>query len=295
MTTTLHRRAQSSGVEVDRKILAELAVSDRLLHRPGRGGPRHSQARRPRQAAGSRCTISSAHRRATPVGSRLLRRKDRERVRSFLAEGPQAVREALAGRAAETVLVDPETLDRHADLVEAALSAGIEIRTVERTQLADLADTVSPQGIFAVCRFPETSEQELWARRPRLLVACADIRDPGNAGTLVRCADAFGADGVLLSVASVDPYNPKAVRASAGSLFHLPVITEVDLVGDLRGTGRRVAVLAAMGGRGGAPELQPVGSGARQPVVVATRRGDCPRGRAWPPRVRVRCTERPRA
>jgi RNA methyltransferase, TrmH family len=195
----------------------------------------------------------------------LLRRKDRERVRRFLAEGPQAVREALAGRAAETVLVDPETLERHADLVEAALGAGIEIRTVERTQLADLADTVSPQGIFAVCRFPATSEQELWARRPRLLVACADIRDPGNAGTLVRCADAFGADGVLLSVASVDPYNPKAVRASAGSLFHLPVITEVDLVA-LTTAARAVGlqVLAADGaGEVALPELQAGGALAR--------------------------------
>lgn len=160
----------------------------------------------------------------------MLRRKDRERVRQFLAEGPQAVREAVGAEAVDTILVDAATLDRHADLIESALSGRIEIRTVDTSALQTLADTVHPQGIVAVCRFLDEREAALVTAQTRLLVACADVRDPGNAGTVIRCADAFGADGVLLSAGSVDPYNPKAVRASAGSLFHLPLATGADLL-----------------------------------------------------------------
>ena len=159
----------------------------------------------------------------------MLRRKERERARLFLAEGPQAVREALAVAAVVTVFVDAETLDRHAGLLESAVAAEAEIRTVDAAQLVGLADTVNPQGIVAICRFLDVSA-DAWLTGSRLLVCCADVRDPGNAGTVVRCADAFGADGVVFSVGSVDPYNPKAVRASAGSLFHLPVVTDADLV-----------------------------------------------------------------
>jgi RNA methyltransferase, TrmH family len=78
----------------------------------------------------------------------------------------------------------------------------------------------------AVCRFLEAAMPET----PRLLALCVEIRDPGNAGTVIRCADAAGADGVVLAGDSVDPYNPKTVRASVGSLFHLPVAVERDAV-----------------------------------------------------------------
>ena len=109
------------------------------------------------------------------------------------------------------------------------MAAEVEIRTVDAAPLAGLTDTVNPQGIVAVCRFLDVSA-DACDRPARLLVCCADVRDPGNAGTVIRCADAFGADGVLLSVGSVDAYNPKTVRASAGSLFHLPLVDDADLV-----------------------------------------------------------------
>jgi TrmH family RNA methyltransferase len=74
-----------------------------------------------------------------------------------------------------------------------------------------------------------TSLDEVVARAPRLVVICAQVRDPGNAGTVIRCADAFGADAVVLTEGSVDVHNPKTVRASVGSIFHLPVVADVSL------------------------------------------------------------------
>jgi TrmH family RNA methyltransferase len=90
--------------------------------------------------------------------------------------------------------------------------------------------------------------EQVLASAPRLLAVCAEVRDPGNAGTVIRCADAAGAGGVVLTGSSVDPYNGKAVRASAGSLFHLPVATAPDTAGvvaALQASG--VVVLAADG------------------------------------------------
>ncbi len=190
------------------------------------------------------------------------------RARQFLAEGPQVVREAIAADAVDVILVDGGTLDRHADLLESALAARIEIRTVDSSALQRLADTVHPQGIVAVCRFLDVSDAALWTDQTRLLVCCADVRDPGNAGTVIRCADAFGADGVLLSAGSVDPYNAKAVRASAGSMFHLPLATGADLVAltaAARAAGLRV--LAADGsGESELTDLQTTGALA-QPTL----------------------------
>ncbi len=114
--------------------------------------------------------------------------------------------------------------------------------------LASLAETVQPQGIVAVCRFLDVPFEEIAATSPRLLAICADVRDPGNAGTVIRCADAAGAGGVVLTGSSVDPYNGKAVRASVGSLFHLPLALDHDTAGvvaALRAAG--VTVLAADG------------------------------------------------
>ncbi len=158
-----------------------------------------------------------------------MRRKDRERAREFLAEGPQSVREALAAGSATVVLIDRGQLARYADLIEIAEGAGVDPRTVEVGDLAGLTDTVHPQGIVAVCAFVDRPADDVITRRARLLVVCADVRDPGNAGTVIRSADAFGADGVVLSAGSVDPYNPKTVRSTAGSLFHLPVVVGADL------------------------------------------------------------------
>jgi len=108
-------------------------------------------------------------------------------------------------------------------------NSGAVVSLVSDAELAALTDTVTPQGLVAVCRTVETSLEDVIAAAPRLVVVCAQVRDPGNAGTVIRCADAFGADAVVLTHGSVDAHNPKTVRASVGSLFHLPVVADVGL------------------------------------------------------------------
>jgi TrmH family RNA methyltransferase len=156
---------------------------------------------------------------------RLTKRAFRDRDRAFLAEGPQAVREALA---LEGVVVElfttAEAEYRHADLITAATAAGAQVFRASGEVMAELAQTVTPQGLLAVCRFVHVPLEAMPADA-RLVAVLAHVRDPGNAGTVLRSADAAGADAVVFTDASVDPYNGKCVRASAGSLFHLPVVT----------------------------------------------------------------------
>jgi RNA methyltransferase, TrmH family len=181
---------------------------------------------------------------------RLARRAVRTSERRFLVEGPQAVREALLRD--DCVLEVFATYDggqHHRQLREAAASAGVPWHLADVHALASLTETVTPQGIVAVCRFIDVDLATVAAGTPRLLAVCVNVRDPGNAGTVIRCADAAGADAVVLAGTSVDPYNGKAVRASAGSLFHVPVVFGVpveEAVSGLRRAG--VSVLAADGG-----------------------------------------------
>jgi RNA methyltransferase, TrmH family len=127
------------------------------------------------------------------------------------------------------VLVADELAERHADLLDRAARAGVRVWAAPSAALADLSDTVTPQGIVAICRTLDVPLAEALTGSARLVVFCDRVRDPGNLGTVIRCADAFGADAVLVSEDSVDAYNTKAVRASTGSLFHLPLVTGVDL------------------------------------------------------------------
>ncbi len=160
----------------------------------------------------------------------LLRRKGRRAARRFLAEGPQAIREALKlPGTVETVFFRWSAVHDHVDLLTAARAADVPCYALSEQNLATLTDTVTPQGVVAVCRALDLSLSDALADDPQLVVVCAQIRNPGNAGTVIRCADAFGADAVILSSDSVEVYNPKTVRASVGSIFHLPVVTGVDL------------------------------------------------------------------
>ncbi len=180
---------------------------------------------------------------------RLARRVSRAEHALFLAEGPQAVREALSvpGCVREVFAV-PAAGAQHPAIRDAAAAAEVPWLLVDEPALASLAETVQPQGLVAVCRFLDVPFDEVLASAPRLLAVCADVRDPGNAGTVIRCADAAGAGGVALTGSSVDPYNGKAVRASAGSLFHLPLAVAPDTAGvvsALQASG--ISVLAADG------------------------------------------------
>jgi TrmH family RNA methyltransferase len=184
---------------------------------------------------------------------KLTRRASRMSARRFLVEGPQAVREALSyvgadGRGVREVFATAEAVERHGDLVAAAASRGVDRHLVDDAALAALTDTVRPQGVVAVCDFVDVPLEGVLASAPSLVAICANVRDPGNAGTVIRCADAAGADLVVLAGDSVDPFNGKAVRASVGSIFHLPLVVGVpveEAVSAVRDAGIRV--LAADG------------------------------------------------
>jgi TrmH family RNA methyltransferase len=160
---------------------------------------------------------------------RLQRRRDRDQQGRFLAEGPQAVREALArpGIVVELFATN-DAFDRHRDLINTARGERVTLSRITDDGLAALAETVTPQGVVAVCKQLDTSLGHALAERPRLVAVLADIKDPGNAGTVLRTADAAGAEAVIFAGAAVDPYNGKCVRASAGSIFHVDVVRAAD-------------------------------------------------------------------
>ncbi|WP_375003408.1 TrmH family RNA methyltransferase [Aeromicrobium sp. CTD01-1L150] len=179
---------------------------------------------------------------------RLATRAFRAKTGEFLAEGPQAVREALElpGTVTE-VFATAEAGERHADVGELAHRGGVTWSVVGDDVVAEVADAVTPQGLVAVCRDVVAGLDAL-PRQLRLVLLCHEIRDPGNVGAVIRCADAAGADAVILTGDSVDPQNPKAVRASAGSLFHLPVVVHGAHGGALAALQERdVQVLATTG------------------------------------------------
>jgi TrmH family RNA methyltransferase len=167
----------------------------------------------------------------------------------------------------------PGAAENHPDIHALAETLEVPWRLVDEEALAALAETVHPQGIVAVCRFLDRPLADVLpegaADTAPLVAVCAEVRDPGNAGTVIRCADAAGAAAVVLAGSSVDPYNGKAVRASVGSLFHLGVAIEPDtatVIAELRRRGYQV--LAADGA--GETDLDD-----------AIDRGDLARPTAW--------------
>jgi RNA methyltransferase, TrmH family len=184
---------------------------------------------------------------------RLLRRSRRTETGEFLAEGAPAVTEAI-GYAREhpgevlELFVTEAAAAKHVRLVRAAFAAKVEVTQVSEKAAAALSDAMTPQGIVVRCAHPQTTVADVLAGSPKLVVVLVRANDPGNAGTIIRLADAAGADGVILAGDSVDAFNPKAIRASAGSLFHLPVARAADeaaLLDELSAAG--LSVLATTG------------------------------------------------
>lgn len=163
--------------------------------------------------------------------AKLTKRSARTETGLFLLEGPQSVREALTYRpeAIIELFATPHGWERHADIRAAAAEADVEVEYVSEDVLNAMADTVTPQGLVAVVRQTPTSVRDIFDAAPRLVAICEEVRDPGNLGTIIRAADAAGAEAVVLTGRTVDPYNPKVVRATTGSLFHLPVSVGGDL------------------------------------------------------------------
>lgn len=160
---------------------------------------------------------------------KLLRRARRDQSAEFLAEGAQAVREAVAqelltpGVVIE-LFVTETGASRNVEIVREAFRADLTVTQITNEAAAKLSDTVHPQGLIAHCRAVSTDLDIVLARNPKRIAVLVETADPGNAGTVVRLADASGCDAVVVTGDSVDLFNPKAVRASTGSVFHLPLV-----------------------------------------------------------------------
>jgi TrmH family RNA methyltransferase len=190
--------------------------------------------------------ITSLRNAKVQAAARLKKRAYRERERRFLAEGAQAVAEALSSATAPEVLF--HAAPSHA-IVQRALAGGVEVLEVSEEVMARLTSTVTPQGLVAVVPFLDVPLRDV-GRTSACVAVLHAVRDPGNAGTVVRSADAAGGDAVVFCGASVDVYNPKTVRASAGAMFHLPVVRDAvtgEAVSALRERGYRVLAMAADG------------------------------------------------
>lgn len=185
---------------------------------------------------------------------KLLRRASRERAGRFLAEGSQAVHAALAAAGAGSsrvfeILATEEALEHHPDLELKARGVGAAVTLVTERAAASLSETVTPQGLVAVCELLYVSVERALAGAPKLVVVLVETADPGNAGALIRVADAAGADAVVLAGDGVDPHNGKSVRSSAGSVFHLPLAAVRDVTAALAECRERgLLLLAATGG-----------------------------------------------
>ena len=211
---------------------------------------------------------------ARVVAARRLRRPSARRAEGrFLAEGFQAVEAGLAAGRLDEVFVTEPAAARHEALLARAATSGVPVRPVTDAAAGALSETGTPQGLVAVAALPAARLADLAAverqplRRadgqvgqigmmgavaPRLVAVCVAANDPGNAGTVIRTADAAGADAVVFVGEGVDPFGGKAVRATAGSIFHLPVVVEPDLAATLawlRSAGCRVIATSGYGER----------------------------------------------
>lgn len=184
----------------------------------------------------------------------LGRRSVRQRAGRFVVEGPQGVRELLrcAPAKAIEVFVDVEVARRHQDLLELARTCDVAVHDCSTQVLRELAESEHPQGIVAVAKNVDVDLGPVLDAvvdpDPGFVVVMSQVRDPGNAGTVLRAADAAGARAVILTDASVDIYNSKVVRSTAGSLWHLPVVVGASLDAVVAGCRKRgISILAADG------------------------------------------------
>lgn len=181
--------------------------------------------------------------------ARLVGRSARRKTQRFLAEGPQSTRELLKAHLGLTSAVSdyadsvqeifistsfPETNpDVHSLVLQASERGNVRMRYATDNVLRTMSDAVNPQGIVIVGAIAQPRELSQWFHNksapPRIVAVLCRVQDPGNAGTIIRAADACGADAVMMTTGSVDALNPKTIRSTAGSLFHLPVFQNVDL------------------------------------------------------------------
>lgn len=147
--------------------------------------------------------------------------KGRAAQRLFLAEGDHMAGEALKENFVKTLLVDESATERYAMHVNTAREKDVDICLMPEHVLASVCDARTPQGIVAVCRLPET--KKALSGTEKMLAALDGVQDPGNVGTILRTLDAAGFDAMLINNKTADPYAPKALRASMGAVFRIPV------------------------------------------------------------------------
>ena len=180
------------------------------------------------------------------IGSRGV--KERKNAGQFVAEGLQCAREALvaeSGPRIETLYLTANgrnKVEEFADL--------LQFNTVDVSDevMKHMSETITPQGIIAICTIPATQLDSIALNGSRRFIYLSEVQDPGNAGTILRSADAFGMDAVITSPGSVDMYSPKVVRSTAGSLWHIPVFESIALE-ELVGRGVRGFSLGASGSK----------------------------------------------
>jgi RNA methyltransferase, TrmH family len=160
------------------------------------------------------------------IGSR--GNKERSESGLFVAEGIQSLREALVcqqGPAIETLYLSPSGIER----VSSLDVTEVNVVEVSDAVMEAMTSTVTPQGIVMVCSIPDYRLADIAITSESFFIYLDRIQDPGNAGTILRSADAFGARAIITSPHSVDMYSPKVVRSTAGSLWHIPVFESIDL------------------------------------------------------------------
>ena len=160
---------------------------------------------------------------------KLKRAQARRKAKAFLAEGENAVEAAVATGAATDLFVTEAAAERFEEIVRAAGYMDVYTHAITEKAADSLADAVTSTGIFAVCRPVLWTVPKIMKGRPKLVAVCVETNDPGNAGTIIRIADAVGADAVIFAGDTVDPEAPKVVRSTAGSLFHIPVARDRDV------------------------------------------------------------------
>ena len=153
----------------------------------------------------------------------LSERKYRDREKKYIIEGIHLVQEALLSGAAIDAICYAEERGMPAEIAAMEQLAGVEVVAVTEEIVTRCTDTVTPQAVFAVVRKPEVSAADIVRQHASLVIVTDGVQDPGNLGTIIRSSDAVGASAVLLGKGTVDLYNPKTIRSTMGSLFHLPI------------------------------------------------------------------------
>jgi len=182
------------------------------------------------------------------IGSRGV--KERKAAGQFVAEGLQCAREALVANNGPTIETLYVTSNGRIKVAELADLSAFNVVDVSDEVMKEMSETITPQGILAVCSIPQRNLSSITLDGSRRFIYLSEVQDPGNAGTILRSADAFAMDAVITSPGSVDMYSPKVVRSTAGSLWHIPVFESVAIDEVLA-----LGINAFSLGAGGAKEL----------------------------------------